>query len=192
MTKGRLEAFSDGVIAVIITIMVLEIKVPHGTDLAALAEIAPLIATYVVSFVYVGIYWANHHHLLHASERISGGVMWANLVLLFWLSLVPVITAWVGENLSAALPTAVYGFVLLMSGVAWLILQRALIARNGRDSKLAQAVGRDLKGKISALGYVSAIGLAFVATWLADAIYAAIALMWLVPDQRIEKELASD
>src|SRR5256886_3737315 len=151
MGKGRLEAFSDGVIAVIITIMVLELKAPHGTDLAALAPVAPALLTYVLSFVYVGIYWNNHHHMLHAAQHIDGRVLWANLHLLFWLSLVPFTTGWVGEYPRAAVPTAVYGGVFLMAGVAWLLLQDALVRRNGQDSLLARAVGRDLKGKLSAL-----------------------------------------
>ena len=191
MGKGRLEAFSDGVIAVIITIMVLELRAPHGTSLAALASLGPAFLTYSVSFVFVGIYWNNHHHLLHATQHIDGRVLWANLHLLFWLSLVPFTTGWVGENPAAAIPTASYGVVLLMAGVAWLLLQAALLRRNGPDSVLAHAVGRDLKGKLSAFFYVAAIGLAFVSAWIADALYVLVALIWFVPDRRIERAVES-
>src|SRR2546422_457674 len=169
MGKGRLEAFSDGVIAVIITIMVLELKAPHGTDLAALAPVAPALLTYVLSFVYVGIYWNNHHHMLHAAQHIDGRVLWANLHLLFWLSLVPFTTGWVGEYPTAAIPTAIYGGVFLMAGVTWLLLQDALVKRNGPDSLLARAVGRDLKGKLSAVLYAPAVLLAFLKVGVADA-----------------------
>ncbi len=189
MGKARLEAFSDGVIAVIITIMVLELKAPHGTDLAALAPLAPALLTYVLSFVFIGIYWNNHHHMLHAAQHIDGRVLWANLHLLFWLSLVPFTTGWVGEYPAAAMPTAVYGGVFLMAGVAWLLLQDALVKRNGADSLLARAVGRDLKGKLSALLYASAILLAFFKAWIADALYVLVALMWFVPDRRIERSI---
>jgi uncharacterized membrane protein len=187
MGKGRLEAFSDGVIAVIITIMVLELKAPHGPSLAALGPLAPTFLTYCLSFVYVGIYWNNHHHLLHATQHIDGQVLWANLHLLFWLSLVPFTTGWVGEYPTAAIPTAIYGVVFLMAGVAWLLLQRALVRRNGPDSLLARAVGRDLKGKLSAVLYASAILVAFVRPWIADAIYVLVALIWFAPDRRIER-----
>jgi len=190
MSKGRLEAFSDGVLAVIITIMVLEIKVPHGHTLAALAPLCPSLVAYVLSFVYVGIYWNNHHHLLHAATNVSGAAMWANLHLLFWLSLVPVVTGWAGENFDASVPAALYGFVLLMSGVAWLLLQRALIAASGKDSPLAKAVGRDAKGTASAALYACAIALAFVHAWIAEAIYALVAAIWFIPDRRIERTLA--
>ena len=193
MGKGRLEAFSDGVIAIIITIMVLEVKVPHGTELADLVPLCAVLLSYLLSFVYVGIYWNNHHHLLHAAKRISGGVMWANLHLLFWLSLVPVVTNWVGENPNASIPVASYGFVLLMSGLAWLILQNTLVARNGgRNSTLARALGRDTKGTISAVGYIAALGLAFVKPWLAEMIYLAMAILWVVPDRRIERVVHDD
>ena len=189
MGKGRLEAFSDGVIAVIITIMVLELKAPHGTELAALAPVAPALLTYVLSFVFVGIYWNNHHHMLHAAQHIDGRVLWANLHLLFWLSLVPFTTSWVGEYPRAAIPTALYGGVFLMAGVAYLLLQRALVERNGPDSVLARAIGEDVKGKASALLYASAILLAFVRPWIADALYVLVALMWFVPDRRIERTI---
>jgi uncharacterized membrane protein len=189
MKKGRVEAFSDGVFAVIITIMVLEIKVPQGADLAALAPVAPVFGGYCLSFVYIGIYWNNHHHLLHATERIEGKILWANLHLLFWLSLVPVVTTWVGENHTAAWPTAIYGVLLLGAGIAYLILQTALVRVNGRDSKIAQAMRRDVKGPLSALLYMAAIGLAFVRPWLSDLIYAGVAAIWLIPDRRIERVL---
>ena len=189
MGKGRLEAFSDGVIAVIITIMVLELKAPHGPGLAALAPLAPALLSYVLSFVYIGIYWNNHHHLLLAAQHIDGRVLWANLHLLFWLSLVPFTTGWVGEYPAAALPTALYGAVFLMAGVAWLLLQHALVKRNGPDSLLARAIGRDLKGKLSALLYASAILLAFVNAWIADALYVLVALVWFIPDRRIERSI---
>ena len=188
MEKGRLEAFSDGVIAVIITIMVLELKVPqHGTDIAALLPLLPVFLSYVLSFIYVGIYWNNHHHLFFTAKKISGRVMWANLHFLFWLSLFPFVTGWMSENHHDPLPTALYGFVLFMAALAWPILLRQLIAANGSESKLAQAVGNDLKGKISLLGYALGIGLAFVHPWMADALYAVVAMIWLVPDTRIEK-----
>ena len=186
MGKGRLEAFSDGVIAVIITIMVLELKVPHGTDWETLRPLVPVFLTYVLSFVYLGIYWNNHHHMLHATDRINGAILWANLHLLFWLSLVPFTTGWMGENHFAPLPSAVYGVVLLMAGIAYLILQTAIIRHQGPHSKLKAAVGHDIKGKISAVLYAAAILLAFVHQLIADAIYVFVALMWLVPDRRIE------
>jgi uncharacterized membrane protein len=189
MNKGRLEAFSDGVIAVIITIMVLEIKPPRGATLAALEPVYPTLLGYVLSFVFVGIYWSNHHHMLHAAKHVNGGVLWANLHLLFWLSLVPVVTTWVGANPTDSVPTAVYGVVLLCAGVAYLILARLLVRVNGEDSALARAVGEDRKGKASAALYALAVALAFVRAWAAQAIYVAVALMWLVPDRRIEKVL---
>jgi uncharacterized membrane protein len=188
MGTGRLEAFSDGVIAIIITIMVLEMKVPHGDDLAALAKLWPVFLSYVLSFVYVGIYWNNHHHLCYATERVSGAVLWANLHLLFWLSLIPFVTGWMGENHFAAAPTALYGVVLFCAGVAYLILQRAIIAANG-DSALQRAVGRDFKGRISALCYAVAIPSAFINEWIAYGLYALVATMWIVPDRRIERVL---
>ena len=189
MTKGRLEAFSDGVIAILITIMVLELKVPHGTGFEALRPLLPVFLTYVLSFVYLGIYWNNHHHMLHATARVNGRILWANLHLLFWLSLVPFTTGWMGENHFAPLPTAVYGAVLLLSGVAYIVLAQAIVAENGASSSLGQALGRDRKGKISLLLYAIAIPLAFVNQWVSDAIYVAVALSWLAPDPRIEKRL---
>jgi uncharacterized membrane protein len=189
MNKGRLEAFSDGVIAILITIMVLELRVPRGTDWQALRPLVPVFLTYVLSFVFLGIYWNNHHHMLHAADRINGKILWANLHLLFWLSLVPFVTGWMGENHFASLPTAVYGGVLLLAGVAYTILQAAIIRAHGPGSKLAAAVGRDLKGKLSAGLYAAAIPLAFVHEWIADGIYVFVALMWLVPDRRIESKL---
>lgn len=187
MHKGRLEAFSDGVIAVIITIMVLELKPPRGHDLDALQSLLPEFLTYAVSFVLVGIYWNNHHHMLHASEHVDGRVLWANLHLLFWLSLIPFVTAWVAEDFTAPLPTAVYAGIMLLAGVSWLVLQRALVRRNGHASALARAVGGDVKGKMSAALYTLAIGAAFVRTWMAHALIVAVALVWLIPDQRIER-----
>jgi uncharacterized membrane protein len=186
MSKTRVEAFSDGVIAILITIMVLELKIPHGDSIRVLAPIMPAFLTYVLSYVYLGIYWNNHHHMFHATTRINGKVLWANLHLLFWLSLVPFVTGWMGENHFAATPTAVYGGVLLAAAMAYLLLQSVIIADQGRDSKLAAALGQDLKGKISPILYAVAIPLAFVREWAADAIYVAVALMWLVPDRRIE------
>jgi len=189
MSKGRLEAFSDGVIAIIITIMVLELKVPHGADLESLRPLLPVFLTYVLSYVFVGIYWNNHHHLLHAASRINGTILWANLHLLFWLSLVPFVTGWMGENHFSSLPTAVYGCVMLMAGIAYSILARAIVADQGAGSKLALAMGKDLKGKLSLALYAAAIPLAFVNEWIADATYVLVALMWLVPDRRIEARL---
>jgi uncharacterized membrane protein len=185
--KGRLEAFSDGVLAVIITIMVLEMKVPQGADLAALYTVLPLFLVYVLSFIYIGIYWNNHHHMLHAVERIDGRSMWANLHLLFWLSLVPFVTGWMGENHFAAVPTALYGVLLLMAAISYTLLQNALVAANGRQTVLAHAVGSDFKGKISIVFYVAGILLAFVNQAISDVLYAGVALIWFVPDRRIEK-----
>jgi uncharacterized membrane protein len=187
MTKGRLEAFSDGVIAIIITIMVLELRVPEGETIEALRPLIPNFLTYILSFIYLAIYWNNHHHMLHATERINGKIMWANLHLLFWLSLVPFVTGWIGENHWAKVPTAVYGVVLLGAALAWTVLQRQLIAEHGPDSRLAKAMASDLKGKLSPLLYAVAIVLAFVNQWIADALYVTVAMMWLVPDRRIEK-----
>jgi uncharacterized membrane protein len=187
--KGRLEAFSDGVIAILITIMVLELKVPHGVDLKALSPLLPVFLTYAMSYVYLGIYWNNHHHMLHAASQVNGKVLWANLHLLFWLSLVPFVTGWMGENHFAPLPTAFYGIVLLFSGLAYTVLERTLIAQEGPGSKLAAAVGKERKGKLSLALYAVAIPLAFVNEWISDAIYIAVALIWLVPDPRIESRL---
>jgi uncharacterized membrane protein len=191
MSKGRLEAFSDGVVAIIITIMVLELKVPaHAGALSDLKPLVPVFLTYVLSFVYVGIYWNNHHHMLHATQFVSPGIMWANLYLLFWLSLFPFATGWMGENDFAPMPTAVYGVVLLMAALAFLLLQHAIIRRHGRESTLARAVGRDAKGRISPMFYLAAIPLAFLNVWIARGLYVLVALIWLVPDQRIERALS--
>jgi uncharacterized membrane protein len=189
MPKGRLEAFSDGVIAILITIMVLELHVPEGAEPSALWPVLPKFLTYVLSFVFLGIYWNNHHHTFHATDRISGGVLWANLHLLFWLSLIPFVTGWMGENHFAPVPTAVYGAIMLMSGVAYFVLIRTIIAQQGSNSKLAAAIGDDSKGKLSVLLYAAAIPLAFVHQGLSDLIYVGVALMWLVPDRRIEAHL---
>src|SRR5437773_6762428 len=189
MTKSRMEAFSDGVVAIIITVMVLEMRAPHGTDLASLRPLIPVLLSYVLSFVFLGIYWSNHHHLLQAVSYVNGRVLWANLHLLFWLSLAPFVTNWMGENQFAAWPVALYGTVLLFAAVAYFILTQALIALHGRDSVLATALGRDLKGKISVVIYLMAIPLAFVRSWLAGALYVLVAVLWLVPDRRIEKTL---
>jgi uncharacterized membrane protein len=188
--KSRLEAFSDGVIAILITIMVLELKVPHGSDAAALAPLLPVLMSYVLSFVYLGIYWNNHHHMLHTVTRVTGGGLWANLHLLFWLSLLPFATGWLGENHFAALPAALYGLVLLMAAFAYWLLQTCIVRSQGADSLLRRAVGGDWKGKLSPLFYLAAIPLAFVATWASLALYVAVALVWLVPDRRIEHVLA--
>jgi uncharacterized membrane protein len=190
MTKARVEAFSDGVIAVIITIMVLEMKVPHGADPAALAPLIPIFLSYVLSFVFVAIYWNNHHHLFHAVHHVTGATLWANMHLLFWLSLVPFATGWMDENHFAPVTVAAYGFVLLCAGIAYVILTRVLLANHPADSLLHKALGSDLKGKISVVLYIVAIALAFWLTWVALAIYAVVALTWLVPDRRFERLLA--
>jgi len=190
MEKNRLEAFSDGVLAIIITIMVLEMKVPHGESLDALRPLLPVFLSYVLSFLYVGIYWNNHHHMLQAARSVSGKVLWANLHLLFWLSLFPFITGWMGENSFAPLPSALYGVVLLMAGTAYWFLARAIIATEGPDSLLAQAIGEDNKGKASVAAYAVAIPLAFVFPWLAQIVYVGVALVWMIPDRRIERLLA--
>ena len=187
MQTGRLEAFSDGVLAIIITIMVLGLKIPTGSDLSALAPELPIFLGYLLSFVNVGIYWNNHHHLIRTTTKVGGGVMWANLHLLFWLSLVPITTAWLGTHPRAAWPTALYGIILLLAAIAWTVLERAIIRLNGPASTLARARETDLKGKLSLLFYVAAIALAFLATWAADALYVAVALMWVVPDRRIAR-----
>ncbi len=189
MGKGRLEAFSDGVIAIIITIMVLEMKVPHGDSLEALLPLAPVFLSYVLSFAYVGIYWNNHHHMLHACGKVSGAVLWANLHLLFWLSLFPFATGWMGENHFAAMPSALYGVVLLMAAVAYWVLQQTIIASEGPASVLKSAVGGDWKGKLSLLMYMIAIASTFWVQWLALALYVVVALLWLIPDRRIEHAL---
>ena len=187
MTKGRIEAFSDGVIAIIITIMVLELKVPHGASFADLVPVVPVALSYVLSFIYVGIYWNNHHHMFAATHRIDGSVMWANLHLLFWLSLTPFTTAWMGENHFEKTPSAVYGIVLLMSAIAYYILQSRILRLEGPDSVLAKAVGRDKKGKISPVIYALAIPLAYVSPWISGALYLIVAIIWLIPDPRIER-----
>jgi uncharacterized membrane protein len=185
-----MEAFSDGVLAIIITIMVLELEVPHGTGLDALLTLAPALGSYVLSFAYIGIYWNNHHHLLQSVKHVDGRVLWANLHLLFWLSLMPFATRWVGQDLSAPLPVAVYGAILLFAAIAYYLLTHALIARHGADSVLATAVGRDFKGKVSVAIYLAAVGLAFASGALALALYAVVAVIWMVPDRRIERRLA--
>jgi uncharacterized membrane protein len=189
MKTSRLEAFSDGVLAIIITIMVLELKVPHAVELSALKPVLPVLSSYVLSFIYLGIYWNNHHHLFQATEEVSGGILWANLHLLFWLSLLPFTTAWMGENHLAATPTAVYGFVLLMAAIAYQILEHTIIAKEGRGSLLARAVGSDWKGKLSSVFYFAAIPLAFVNSWIAGGLYVFAALLWFMPDPRIEREI---
>lgn len=191
MSKGRLEAFSDGVLAILITILVLELKLPHGEDLPSLRAMAPTFCAYVLSFVFVGIYWNNHHHMLQMTKQINGKILWANLHLLFWLSLVPFATGWIGETHLAPLPTAFYGLVLLFAGVAYVILQNLIVAHQGPDSPLAAAIGNDVKGRASAIAYMAAIPLAFVRPWIAAAIYVGVALMWLVPDRRIEARITS-
>jgi uncharacterized membrane protein len=189
MKTTRLEAFSDGVLAIIITIMVLELKVPHTVELSALKPVLPVLLSYVLSFIYLGIYWNNHHHLFQATKEVSGGILWANLHLLFWLSLFPFTTAWMGENHLATIPTAVYGFVLLMAAIAYIVLQYTIIANEGRKSLLAQAIGKDRKGKISPFLYLAAIPLAFVSSWIAGGLYVLAALLWLIPDPRIERKM---
>ncbi|MFA6232390.1 MAG: TMEM175 family protein [Rhodanobacter sp.] len=189
MNKNRLEAFSDGVLAIIITIMVLEMNVPHGETVAALLPLAPVFLSYVLSFVYVGIYWNNHHHMLHLAGQVNGAVLWANLHLLFWLSVLPFATGWMGENHFASGPSALYGVVLLMAAVAYWILQRAIIRSDGMNSALALAVGGDWKGKVSPVIYAAGIAASFWAAWVSQLLYAAAALLWLVPDRRIERVL---
>jgi uncharacterized membrane protein len=190
--KGRLEAFSDGVIAIIITIMVLELRPPHGTELAALRPLLPALLSYVLSFIYLGIYWNNHHHMLHATRRVTGPILWANLHLLFWLSLIPFVTDWMGENHVAATPTALYGVVLLMAAIAYWTLQQQILRTEGPHSLLASAIGDDAKGRLSPLLYLAAVGLAFVQPWMAHAVYVLVALIWLVPDRRIERAMAHE
>jgi len=192
MSKGRMEAFSDGVLAVIITIMVLEMKPPHGTGLAVLRPVLPVFFSYVLSFIYVGIYWNNHHHLLHAAQRVTGGILWANLHLLFWLSLIPFATAWVGENDFAPWPVAFYGMVFLLAGIAYFFLTKTLVVHHGPDSVLAASVGNDRIGRASLVIYTAAIPLAFVQPWIACVGYVAVAVLWLLPDPRIEKTLGRE
>jgi TMEM175 potassium channel family protein len=189
MQKNRLEAFSDGVLAIIITIMVLELRPPPATELADLKPLLPVFLSYVLSFIYLGIYWNNHHHMFHAAKHVNGGILWANLHLLFWLSLFPFTTAWIGENHLAPTPTAVYGFVLLMAAIAYYILQRAIIISQGHDSVLAAAIGKDWKGKLSPVCYFAAIPFAFVSPWISSGLYVFVAMIWLVPDRRIERVL---
>jgi len=189
MEKNRLEAFSDGVIAIIITIMVLELKAPHEASFAALRPLLPVFLSYVLSYVYVGIYWNNHHHLFHSTRRVSAGILWANLHLLFWLSLFPFATAWIGENHVASTPTATYGVILLMAGVAYNILQRAIIAQQGPDSLLARALGSDWKGKLSPVMCLIAIPVAFASPWLVNGIYTFVVVLWFIPDRRIERAI---
>ena len=192
MEKGRLEAFSDGVIAILITIMVLELKIPHGADLESLRPLLWVFIAYVLSFIYIGIYWNNHHHMLQATRKINGKVLWANLHLLFWLSLIPFTTGWMGENHFASLPTAVYGVNLLAAAIAYTILQTLIIREHEANAKLESAIGSDLKGKISIACYIAAIILAFINEWISDALYVFVALMWLVPDRRIESKINRD
>jgi uncharacterized membrane protein len=192
MRTSRLEAFSDGVIAILITIMVLELKVPHGGDWHALQPVLPIFLGYVLSFVNLGLYWNNHHHMFHMCERVTGKILWANLHLLFWLSLIPVATAWTGEHHTEPLPTALYGVILFFSGLAYVILQNAIISDQGPDSKLARAVGGDRKGKLSTLTYLLAIGLAWVRPWLGQILFVLVAAMWFVPDPRIERNLRAE
>jgi uncharacterized membrane protein len=187
--KGRLEAFSDGVIAIIITIMVLELKVPHGEDLAALYSLIPVFISYVLSFVFVGIYWNNHHHMFHTVQHVNGPILWANLHLLFWLSLIPFTTGWMGENHFAARPVALYGIVLLMAAIAYFILAHTLVKRHGQDSTLAAALGNDFKGKASIVIYAAAVPLSFINPWISFGLYVLVAIIWFIPDRRIEKVL---
>ena len=189
MSKNRMEAFSDGVIAILITIMVLELAAPHGADLAELRPLIPTFLCYVLSFIFLGIYWSNHHHLIQATQHVSGPILWANLHLLFWLSLVPFVTAWMGQNNFAAWPVALYGAVLMCAGIAYYILARALVKLHGQDSVLATALGQDFKGKLSVMIYAAGIPLAFIAAWLSCGLYVVVAIMWLIPDRRIEKTL---
>jgi TMEM175 potassium channel family protein len=190
MSKARMEAFSDGVLAIIITIMVLEMEVPHGAELTALRPLTPVFLSYGLSFLYLGIYWTNHHHMLYVTHRVNGTILWANLHLPFWLSLVPFVTGWMGESHLAPAPTAVYGVILLLAAIAYLLLQQAILRQEGPDSTLGAAVGRDRKGKISPLIYAIAIPVAFLHPWMAAALYVVGALMWLVPDRRIERKVS--
>jgi uncharacterized membrane protein len=186
MNRTRLEAFSDGVLAIIITIMVLEIKVPHGNDFAALQPLIPVVISYILSFIYIGIYWNNHHHMMHTVKHVSGSILWANLHLLFWLSLVPFTTGWIGENHFAPIPMAVYGIVLLMAAIAYFVLQNQIIKAQGERSLLARAIGSDIKGKMSPILYLLGIGSSFISEWISGSFYVLVALIWLIPDKRIE------
>lgn len=186
MNRTRLEAFSDGVLAIIITIMVLEIKVPHGNDFSVLKPLIPVVVSYLLSFIYIGIYWNNHHHMMHTVKQVTGGILWANLHLLFWLSLVPFVTGWIGENHFDPIPMSLYGIVLLMAAIAYFILQTQIISTQGEHSLLARAVGNDLKGKISPILYLLAIGSNFISQWISGSLYILVALIWLIPDKRIE------
>ena len=190
MTSTRLEAFSDGVMAIIITIMVLELRAPHSADWASLQPVVPVFVSYVLSFVYVGIYWNNHHHMLHVTRRVNGTILWANLHLLFWLSLIPFVTAWMGENHFAPVPTAAYGVVLLLAAIAYWLLQRAILSHEGPDSVLAEAIGADRKGKLSPVIYLIAIAATQIDPWISESLYVAVALIWLIPDRRIERVVA--
>ena len=189
MNSDRLNAFSDGVIAILITILVLELRIPHGTDWSALQGLVPIFLTYVLSFIFLAIYWNNHHHMLHLTDTVTGGILWANIHLLFWLSLIPFVTGWMGENHFAPLPTALYGVVMMFAGVAYFVLERVIIRAQGAHSKLRAAVGNDTKGKLSVVLYLIAIPLAFVHQLVSDALYVSVALMWLIPDQRIEHHI---
>jgi uncharacterized membrane protein len=190
MSKARMEAFSDGVLAIIITIMVLEMEVPHGAELTALRPLIPVFLSYGLSFIYLGIYWSNHHHMLYVTHRVNGAILWANLHLLFWLSLVPFVTGWMGESHLAPAPTAVYGVILLLAAIAYRLLQQAILRQEGPDSMLGAAVGKDWKGRVSPLLYALGIALAFLRPWIAGVVYLSVALMWLVPDRRIERKVA--
>jgi len=191
MTKSRLEAFSDGVLAIIITIMVLEMKVPHSSDFNSLLPVLPVFLSYILSFIYLAIYWNNHHHMMHTVKEVSGSILWANMHLLFWLSLIPFTTGWMGENHFTPAPVSLYGIVLLMAAIAYFILQKQIIKKQGENSLLKKAVGRDLKGKISPVLYLISIPFAFIATWVSDLIYIIVAVMWLIPDKRIEKTIGN-
>ncbi len=192
MNKGRLEAFSDGVLAIIITIMVLEIKVPHGEELSDLKPLIPVVLSYILSFIYIGIYWNNHHHMMHTVKRVTGSILWANLHLLFWLSLIPFVTGWMGENHFSSKPMALYGFILLMSGIAYVILQSRIIKTQGKDSILFKAIGKDFKGKISPVLYITAIASSWVSQWISGGLYVLVALLWLIPDTRIERVISDN
>lgn len=192
MSKNRIEAFSDGVLAIIITIMVLELKVPHGTDLASLAPVLPFFVSYVLSFIYLGIYWNNHHHMIHTVKKVSGGILWANMHLLFWLSLIPFSTGWMAENHFAPNPIALYGINLLMAAIAYFILQKVILSKHGSDSLLARAIGRDIKGKASPILYIIAIIFSLYNQWVSGAIYVLVALIWLIPDNRIERTINAE